>query len=130
MAQICPLCPAVLRCLTRAHPENRGGATIWRQLLCGSLGVEPDGWDGAFALPTALRAAGLVAGGQVTCAIKYVVVIFAEYITEWNPNKTTDDFFWPSSLCSWLVALIAACLGPGMADYAVAKCYIFTQFSN
>ena len=77
MAQICPLCPAVLRCLTRAHPENRGGATIWRQLLCGSLGVEPDGWDGAFALPTALREAGLVAGGQVTCAIKYVVVIFA-----------------------------------------------------
>ena len=92
--------------------------------------MEPDGWDGAFALPTALREAGLVAGGQVTCAIKYVVVIFAEYITEWNPNKTTDDFFWPSSLCSWLVALIAACLGPGMADYAVAKCYIFTQFSN
>ena len=31
---------------------------------------------------------------------------------------------------TWLVALIAACLGPGMADYAVAKCHIFTQFSN
>ena len=37
---------------------------------------------------TALRKAGLVAGGEVTCDIKYVVDFFADYITEWNPNKT------------------------------------------
>ena len=35
-----------------------------------------------------LRKAGLVAGGEVTCDIKYVVDFFSEYITEWNPNKT------------------------------------------
>ena len=38
----------------------------------------------------ALRKAGLVAGGQVTCDIKYVVDFFADYITEWNPNKTAQ----------------------------------------
>ena len=37
---------------------------------------------------SALRKAGLVAGGEVTCDIKYVVDFFADYITEWNPNKT------------------------------------------
>ena len=36
----------------------------------------------------ALRKAGLVAGGEVTCDIKYVVDFFSDYITEWNPNKT------------------------------------------
>jgi hypothetical protein len=36
----------------------------------------------------ALRKAGLIAGGEVTCDIKYVVDFFADYITEWNPNKT------------------------------------------
>ena len=36
----------------------------------------------------ALRKAGLVAGGEVTCDIKYVVDFFADYISEWNPNKT------------------------------------------
>jgi len=36
----------------------------------------------------ALRKAGLVAGGEVTCDIKYLVDFFADYITEWNPNKT------------------------------------------
>jgi hypothetical protein len=36
----------------------------------------------------ALRKAGLVAGGEVTCDIKYVVDFFADYVTEWNPNKT------------------------------------------
>ena len=36
----------------------------------------------------ALRKAGLVAGGEVTCDIKYVVDTFSDYITEWNPNKT------------------------------------------
>ena len=35
-----------------------------------------------------LRKAGLIAGGEVTCDIKYVVDFFADYITEWNPNKT------------------------------------------
>ena len=35
----------------------------------------------------ALRKAGLVAGGEVTCDVKYVVDFFADYITEWNPNK-------------------------------------------
>ena len=35
-----------------------------------------------------LRKAGLVAGGEVTCDIKYIVDFFAEYITEWNPNKS------------------------------------------
>ena len=37
---------------------------------------------------TALRKAGLVAGGEVTCDVKYVVDFFADYVTEWNPNKT------------------------------------------
>ena len=36
----------------------------------------------------ALRKAGLVAGGEVSCDIKYVVDFFADYISEWNPNKT------------------------------------------
>jgi len=38
----------------------------------------------------ALRKAGLVAGGEVTCDIKYVVDFFADYITEWNPNRTAQ----------------------------------------
>ena len=38
----------------------------------------------------ALRKAGLVAGGEVTCDIKYIVDFFADFITEWNPNKTTE----------------------------------------
>ena len=38
----------------------------------------------------ALRKAGLVAGGQMTCDIKYVVDFFAEYITEWNVNKDSE----------------------------------------
>ena len=38
----------------------------------------------------ALRKAGLVAGGEVTCDIKYVVDFFADYITEWNPNKNAQ----------------------------------------
>ena len=37
---------------------------------------------------SALRKAGLVAGGEVTCDIKYAVDFFADYVTEWNPNKT------------------------------------------
>ena len=36
----------------------------------------------------ALRKSGLVAGGEVQCDVKYVVDFFAEYITEYNPNKT------------------------------------------
>jgi hypothetical protein len=35
----------------------------------------------------ALKKAGLVAGGEVTCDVKYVVDFFADYVTEWNPNK-------------------------------------------
>ena len=38
----------------------------------------------------ALRQAGLVAGGEVTCDIENIVDFFAEYINEWNPNKTID----------------------------------------
>ena len=38
----------------------------------------------------ALRKAGLVAGGNVTCDIKYVVDFFEQYINEWNPNKNTQ----------------------------------------
>ena len=38
----------------------------------------------------ALRKAGLIAGGEVTCDIKYLVDFFADYITEWNPNKSAQ----------------------------------------
>ena len=38
----------------------------------------------------ALRQAGLVAGGEVTCDIKHVVDFFSDYINEWNPNKGAD----------------------------------------
>ena len=38
----------------------------------------------------ALRKAGLVAGGEVTCDIKYVVDRFADYITKRNLNKDTS----------------------------------------
>ena len=38
----------------------------------------------------ALCKAGLVAAGQVICDMKYVVDFFADYITEWNPNQTSD----------------------------------------
>ena len=38
----------------------------------------------------ALRQAGLVAGGEVMCAIEYVVVFFSDYINEWKPNKNAD----------------------------------------
>ena len=37
----------------------------------------------------ALQQAGLVAGGEVTCDIENIVDFFVEYITEWNPNKTS-----------------------------------------
>ena len=37
-----------------------------------------------------LRKAGLVAGGEVNCDIKDVVDFFADYITEWNANKTQE----------------------------------------
>ena len=39
---------------------------------------------------TLLRRAGLVAGGEVSCDVKYVVDFFADYISEWNPNKTPE----------------------------------------
>ena len=39
---------------------------------------------------TTLRKAGLIAGGEVTCDIKYFVDFFADYITEWNPNKSAQ----------------------------------------
>jgi len=38
----------------------------------------------------ALRKAGLVAGGTAECRIDDVVDFFAEYISEWNPNKSKD----------------------------------------
>jgi hypothetical protein len=37
-----------------------------------------------------LRRAGLVAGGEVSCDVRYVVDFFADYISEWNPNKTPE----------------------------------------
>ena len=37
-----------------------------------------------------LRKAGLVAGGEVRCDIKDVVDFFADYVTEWNANKSHD----------------------------------------
>ena len=36
----------------------------------------------------ALRKAGLVAGGEVQCDVTHLVDFFADYISEWNPNKT------------------------------------------
>ena len=38
----------------------------------------------------ALRKAGLMAGGTAECRIDDVVDFFAEYIPEWNPNKTNE----------------------------------------
>ena len=38
----------------------------------------------------ALRKAGAVAGGGVTCDVKYVVGFFTHYSTEWNPSKTSQ----------------------------------------
>ncbi len=46
--------------------------------------------EGLMSRVAALRKAGLVAGGEVTCDVKYVVDFFADYITEWNPNKNPD----------------------------------------
>ena len=34
--------------------------------------------------------AGLVAGGTAECRIADIVDFFAEYISEWNPNKTKE----------------------------------------
>ena len=39
----------------------------------------------------ALRKAGYVRGGEVQCPIADVVNFFAEYISEWNPNKKIVD---------------------------------------
>ena len=38
----------------------------------------------------ALRRAGLVASGHARCKIDDVVEFFAQYVSEWNPNKTVD----------------------------------------
>ena len=38
-----------------------------------------------------LRKAGYVGGGEVQCSISDVVDFFAEYISEWNPNKKIVD---------------------------------------
>ncbi len=46
--------------------------------------------ESLMARAASLRKAGLVAGGEVTCDIKYVVDFFADYVSEWNPNKTSD----------------------------------------
>ena len=56
--------------------------------------------EGLMSRVAALRKAGLVAGGEVTCDVKYVVDFFADYITEWNPNKNRTErrrsAMWPS----------------------------------